>query len=67
VIQSAHAHRQLRSREMGLSSGGVVVDRSEFLKAEVQVAHREITKMNLAKLAGGIKHYNNTTRACNIQ
>jgi len=52
---------------MGLRSGGVVVDKSEFLKAEVQVAHSEITKMNLTKLAGGIKHYNNTTRACNIQ
>jgi len=67
VIQSAHAYRQLRSKEMHLS-GGVVVDRSEFLNRDLQIAHNEITKMNLANLSIGLRHYNNNkTRACNIQ
>ena len=72
VLHSAHAHRQLKSRESRQSSGQIVLDRSEFLRPDSSCAHGEFTKTNMAKLSGGIKHFNCSdenvnSRACNIQ
>ena len=71
VIHSAHAHRQLKSRESRSSNTmKIVLDRSEFIKESSSISHIEFNKTNMSKLAGGIKHFNGsgmTTRACNIQ
>ena len=63
VIHSAHAHRQLKSKE---SRSVAQAEPSEFVK---QNSHKGITTLNMTNLAHGIKHSNNniTTRACNIQ
>lgn len=70
VIHSAHAHRQLKSRENRSTSSVIILDRSEFMKNETLIAHNEITKRNMANLSCGIKHASVNrmeSRACIIQ
>jgi len=69
VIHSAHAHRQLRSKESLLSASSFLSQNSSVnaFNNAASDFHIGIAKTNLTRITSGIKNSPITTRACQIQ
>ena len=69
VIHSAHAHRQLRSKESLISASSFLCQNSSssFFNNSANDFHIGIAKANLTRVTSGIKNSPISTRACIIQ